>query len=801
MKKIVAVLVALAVAAAAAAAFLILAIGAWLDRGFDECDPEILEALGGDVADLSPQPRGTSGPLLDVGAVIPGVPLPADNIKRAGWIAQVVEDQGLPYRAAQIALATSYVEALFLSPNEAQSDRDSAGPFQQRRPWGSLEERMDYRTSTLFFLYGGSSVPDGYSEPGLTDIRDWQDRPAGEVAQAVQRSAFPDRYAEKLDEADKILAHYGWEDDGSRLIAVDGDVYEASNFSHCFSSSETTMADVVRAALDEVGNDYSWGDPADGASFVSAMFESVGFDGVPSSIDDLVNETDSFEGDVVGQWVPVGDGSGFKPGDVLVWGPTSRETTREEARQSPERVAFYAGDLRSQVKVATYNVRGSSHTARTGPNSGPERAKKAAALIMEEELTVVGLQELQPNQRATLLRELGDSWAIWPNPPKYDGNPGNMALNSILWDTSQVELVQARDLPMPYYFAPKTRKNKIPLVKLRHLATGQEFWVTNTHDPAFAENAEKRYLNAVQHAADMDDLVATGLPVFMTGDFNSGFRLTDRGNRTWKNRRDNLTWCIMTASGTMINGYDASRNPPRLGKCPQETTLTKSNIIDHVYVSKKNVDVVDYEEINKARTASDHRVVIVTAVFGEAGSSTAEASWVGPNLRDGSIVVQPLRPAADLLGALRFSFASGASIDPNSEGWVLPVAKGSYTLTNPYGVANSIYASGYHTGEDFGTGTNEPPVYAVADGEIVTASSEGAYGNRLELELSDGSRVLYAHLSRMVVLEGPVKAGTVIGYVGTTGRSFGNHLHFEVITPDGRQIDPIPVLREKGLDP
>ena len=78
-----------------------------------------------------------------------------------------------------------------------------------------------------------------------------------------------------------------------------------------------------------------------------------------------------------------------------------------------------------------------------------------------------------------------------------------------------------------------------------------------------------------------------------------------------------------------------------------------------------------------------------------------------------------------------------------------------------------------------------------------TAAGSGgswAYGNHVVVSHSDGTSTLYAHMSSRAVKQGQVvKQGDVVGYVGTTGRSTGNHLHFE-IRVDGRMIDPLVYL-------
>jgi len=105
-------------------------------------------------------------------------------------------------KATVIALATAWVESR-IRPDltEAQSDRDSAGMFQQRRPWGPLADRMNAVASTRMFLTGGQG-----GQPGLMDIHGWQGIPPGVAAQRVQVSAWPQRYNEALPIARAIAS-------------------------------------------------------------------------------------------------------------------------------------------------------------------------------------------------------------------------------------------------------------------------------------------------------------------------------------------------------------------------------------------------------------------------------------------------------------------------------------------------------------------------------------------------------------------------------------------------------------------
>ncbi|MEU3051358.1 transglycosylase family protein [Streptomyces sp. NPDC006984] len=118
------------------------------------------------------------------------------------------------------------------------------------------------------------------------------------------------------------------------------------------------------------------------------------------------------------------------------------------------------------------------------------------------------------------------------------------------------------------------------------------------------------------------------------------------------------------------------------------------------------------------------------------------------------------------------------------------------TVTAVYGQRGS-WAAGYHTGVDFATpvGTS---IKAVAAGTVVSAGWDGAYGNAVVIQHTDGVYTLSAHLSTTSVTAGEnVTAGQQIGLSGNTGNSTGPHLHFEVRTSNtyGADIDPLAYLR------
>jgi murein DD-endopeptidase MepM/ murein hydrolase activator NlpD len=96
-----------------------------------------------------------------------------------------------------------------------------------------------------------------------------------------------------------------------------------------------------------------------------------------------------------------------------------------------------------------------------------------------------------------------------------------------------------------------------------------------------------------------------------------------------------------------------------------------------------------------------------------------------------------------------------------------------------------------HAGLDFSAPTGTP-IYATSDGVVQSAGfSTDGYGNKVVINHGYGFQTLYAHMVRVKAKTGQsVKRGEVIGYVGSTGKSTGSHLHYEVIKR-GAKVDPV----------
>lgn len=124
----------------------------------------------------------------------------SDQIRNAATIANVGRKLGASRRDIVTALSAALVESRLRNVN--YGDRDSLGLFQQRAPWGSRRARTTPRLSARMFYKGGRG-----GQQGLFGVHGRRHTPIGAVAQDVQVSAYPGRYAQEVDTARRILQY------------------------------------------------------------------------------------------------------------------------------------------------------------------------------------------------------------------------------------------------------------------------------------------------------------------------------------------------------------------------------------------------------------------------------------------------------------------------------------------------------------------------------------------------------------------------------------------------------------------
>ncbi|HEX8641894.1 MAG TPA: peptidoglycan DD-metalloendopeptidase family protein [Allosphingosinicella sp.] len=127
--------------------------------------------------------------------------------------------------------------------------------------------------------------------------------------------------------------------------------------------------------------------------------------------------------------------------------------------------------------------------------------------------------------------------------------------------------------------------------------------------------------------------------------------------------------------------------------------------------------------------------------------------------------------------------------------------RSSANFTSGFGVRSDPFRgrAAMHGGVDL-AGPIGTPIYATADGIVGRSEyNNGGYGNLVEINHGQGIQTRYGHLSRLIARPGQrVRRGELIGLMGSTGRSTGSHLHYEVRI-DGRAVNPIPFMQSSNM--
>ena len=149
---------------------------------------------------------------------------------------------------------------------------------------------------------------------------------------------------------------------------------------------------------------------------------------------------------------------------------------------------------------------------------------------------------------------------------------------------------------------------------------------------------------------------------------------------------------------------------------------------------------------------------------------------------------------AQQANVLRQALAAGAPQGVLFQGaaYVLPTTG---RFTSGFGARWGVTHYGIDLANSIGT-----PIYAVTDGVVTESGPASGFGMWVVLQHPDGSHSVYGHINRSLVKVGEkVTAGEKIAEMGNRGQSTGPHLHFEIWTPSGQKINPIPWLAARGI--
>ena len=217
------------------------------------------------------------------------------------------------------------------------------------------------------------------------------------------------------------------------------------------------------------------------------------------------------------------------------------------------------------------------------------------------------------------------------------------------------------------------------------------------------------------------------------------------------------------------------------------------------------------QDVKKLETLKDRFMALATPVSVKDRAPSAQEAKGGPFVMPafpqkimGSLFRQPLQ--TELQQAVDQAKSVNDSLESQQQKWLqhlawleaLPIAvpiQSDFRLTSGFGLRNDPFTGNLamHEGIDFSAEAGTP-VVAAAPGRVVRSEWDTTFGNVVEIKHAENFLTRYAHLSKRLAAENtPVQVGQKIGEVGSTGRSTGPHLHYEVFQ-SGKVLNPLKVL-------
>lgn len=245
--------------------------------------------------------------------------------------------------------------------------------------------------------------------------------------------------------------------------------------------------------------------------------------------------------------------------------------------------------------VASFNILGAKHTKNSKVYATyPSRFKRAMQLLDDRGVDVAGLQEMHSEQADYFASQGYDkTWGIFhfdPPGPKRDTD------NAIIYRKSSMEMVSGHTFGVPYFFG---NLRAMPALQLREKATGKTAWFVNVHNPASGggrgDHATHRAKAVAIEKAKVEELRATGRPVFLLGDFND----------------DQPAYCPLTKDGLMV-----------VPNAPLNTSGTCAPIsrfwsIDWIFATANDVTFTAFarDKWPKEQRINDHPIILATALL------------------------------------------------------------------------------------------------------------------------------------------------------------------------------------------
>lgn len=275
----------------------------------------------------------------------------------------------------------------------------------------------------------------------------------------------------------------------------------------------------------------------------------------------------------------------------------------------------------------------------------------------------------------------------------------------------------------------------------------------------------------------------------------NGAPLTQGGTESFKLPAAKAT---KTPSGLRLGSLVGTSTPFQSNESIQIAT-SNAEILDSVEQSLARTEQAQLAEIRNLKKRADQKLKKLASILSKQGVSLPTKKAVGGPLIE-------LKAGSGLNDSIN---ALDASLDHLNKlrGAARKLPHGSPTpgskISSRYGARRDPFTKrrAMHSGLDY-RARRGTPVLATAGGKVIKAGRQGGYGKLVEVAHGNGLTTRYAHLSKIRVKVGQTIAkGKRVGDVGSTGRSTGPHLHYEV-RRDGRSLNPIHFVRlEKSLKP
>ncbi len=241
----------------------------------------------------------------------------------------------------------------------------------------------------------------------------------------------------------------------------------------------------------------------------------------------------------------------------------------------------------------------------------------------------------------------------------------------------------------------------------------------------------------------------------------------------------------------------------RLGDPATVQDAAKPTPRDRLSLIERSLDAVSSDEVWMAETWNRAVTTRLARMSGALDVTGLDVERRAPNpslATGGPLVALPdaakAGPFGHLAGQIEFGLTEIDRLTRTVRRLPLgrPLA-GELEQTSPFGARVDPFTRGlaFHTGSDF-RGEEGAPVRATGAGRVTSAEYTGGYGNMVEVDHGGGLATRYGHLSVFAVAPGDrVEAGQVVGRVGSTGRSTGNHVHYETRI-NGEPVNPTRFL-------